>query len=354
MEILMNRFVLVMFIIISLSFTPCRAQAVDNLNYIPIVQGDLYGLITITGDMAIEPQFDYAQNFSEKLAAVQTTNGKWGYIDSTGTFIIEPEYDHASRFSQGLGFVGKNGKFGFVNKSGEMVIEPQVDGGGSFNNELANVLVENKWGYIGTGGQFVIEPKFDGAEDFHEGLARICIAPEGGDCFRSDGKKFGFIDKDGEIVIPAKFDYAEHFSGGLAMAQTEKNFGFIDKTGKWVIQPVYSNAGAAFSEGLARVTTKNGENFFIDSDGEVVLKQPNGFLLGQQVSNGLIMSMDQNSGNWGFMNKEGTVIIPADYDRVLPFKHGIAPAMSNSKWGCINTNGEWIIDPIFDHIGSID
>lgn len=252
------RSILILSLITVFIFAPQVAAAETDTYYIPVVQNNLYGYIEKNGTMVIKPQFDYAGSFFEGQAAVRTTDGKWGYIDKSGAFTIEPAYGHASHFGQGYGLVEKDGKFIFIKKNGETAFKTQFDGGGSFNDELANVLVNDKWGYIGTNGQFVIAPQFDGAEDFHEGLARVCFAPEGGNCTRSDGKKFGFIDKSGKLIIPAKFDYAEHFSEGLAMARIEDMYGFVDKSGQWLIAPFYTDAGMAFSEGLARVNTKDG------------------------------------------------------------------------------------------------
>lgn len=347
-----RKFLIFVFIAASV-FSPQLGKAETDAGFIPVVKNDLYGYIAKDGTLVIKPQFDYAEPFSEGLAAVRTEDGTWGYIGETGAFAIEPVYGHASNFGQELGFVEKDGKFGFINRKGEMVIAPQFDGGGSFNSALANIKTSGKWGYIGTDGQFVIKPQFDGAEDFHEGLARICVAPEGGDCSRSDGKKFGFIDKSGKIVIPAKFDYAEHFSEGLAMARIEDMYGFIDKTGQWLNEPFYTDAGMAFSEGLARVNLKDGTSVFINTAGEIVLQPPGGFYVGDEFSDGLVMAMDQSAGKWGYMNKQGDMAIPAQFDRALPFKDGIAPAMADGKWGLINVKGGWVAEPAYDRIGAL-
>ena len=54
-------------------------------------------------------------------------DGKWGFIDKNGKVVIEPQYDFAEPFSEGLGKVKKDGKWGFIDKSGKVVIEPQFD-----------------------------------------------------------------------------------------------------------------------------------------------------------------------------------------------------------------------------------
>jgi uncharacterized lipoprotein YddW (UPF0748 family) len=54
--------------------------------------------------MAIPPQFDQADSFSEGLARVRIGD-KWGYIDQTGQFVISPQFDEANSFSEGVALV---------------------------------------------------------------------------------------------------------------------------------------------------------------------------------------------------------------------------------------------------------
>lgn len=58
----------------------------------------------------------------------------------------------------------------------------------------------------------------------------------------------------------------------------------------------------------------------------------------------------------GFMKQDGTVVIqPADYYGIYNFKNGYAVLMSttNNKFGVINEDGEWIIEPKYDYLSEI-
>ncbi|HDS29982.1 MAG TPA: WG repeat-containing protein, partial [Firmicutes bacterium] len=50
------------------------------------------GFIDKTGQYVINPQFDFAFDFSEGLAPVKIAE-KWGFIDKTGQFVINPQFD---------------------------------------------------------------------------------------------------------------------------------------------------------------------------------------------------------------------------------------------------------------------
>lgn len=60
-------------------------------------------------------------HYSEGLAAVQITNGKWGYVDKQDYWVIEPKYDFADLFSGGRAEVKLNGEYFFINKQGDRV-----------------------------------------------------------------------------------------------------------------------------------------------------------------------------------------------------------------------------------------
>lgn len=135
------------------------------------------------------------------------------------------------------------------------------------------------------------------------------------------------------------------------MARVDGRHGFIDRQGRWAIAPDYINAAMAFSEGLARVTTRDDQTVFIDHDGKAVLSAP--AHTGELFSEGLVIARDPGSGQWGYMDKSGEMSIPAQYDRALPFKNGIAPAMTEGQWGLINRDGDFIVSPQFDRIAPL-
>ena len=48
-----------------------------------------------TGEIVINPQFDYAGCFSEGLAVIRVgdqNTGKFGFIDKTGQMVIKPQF----------------------------------------------------------------------------------------------------------------------------------------------------------------------------------------------------------------------------------------------------------------------
>lgn len=65
------------------------------------------------------PKYRNVRSFSEGLAPVQATNGRWGFIDERQQWVIEPRFDDAREFQSGKAAVRQNGKWGFINRKGE-------------------------------------------------------------------------------------------------------------------------------------------------------------------------------------------------------------------------------------------
>jgi len=89
------------------------------------------GFFNRSGEVAIQPTFDFAMPFSEGLAAVcngcrevpageHTTleGGQWGYIDPHGALAIPLTYDRAESFSNGRARVNTAGKWLRINRNG--------------------------------------------------------------------------------------------------------------------------------------------------------------------------------------------------------------------------------------------
>lgn len=183
--------------------------------------------------------FSEMNPFSEGLAAVRKTINAtqdnpmgqpiYGFIDKTGKTVIPFSYTSARSFSEGLAVVGlSNGKFGYINKNNQIVIPAQYDSANDFSNGLA--LVQNlnektqnqESAFIDKTGKVRLTSKYSDVRSFSDGLALV-----------GNQNKFGYIDTTGKLVIPMKFniidsdnEYAEDhsFKNGKAV--------IFDKSGK--------------------------------------------------------------------------------------------------------------------------
>jgi hypothetical protein len=211
---------------------------------------------------------------------------------------------------------------------------------------------DTKWGYVDTNGKFVIAPQFDNARSFSEGLAAV-----------EQNNKFGYIDTEGYLVIQAKYQEVGPFREGFAWVMTKKPFNlfgtgeygiplfarftYIDRTGKEIRQPFYAEHVRNFSEGLAAV--RPGKTFggcsekvgYLNTKGDWSIKPQ--FDEADDFSEGLAAvnhgAACHAGGTWGYIDKEGKVVLPFKYRFAGQFKNGRACVEEEGQWKSIDHRG---------------
>lgn len=119
-----------------------------------------------TGKIVIEPQFYYAGEFSEGLAAVSSENGA-GFIDATGKIAI-PIKGHIvggknAKIINGCAIVKTyNKKYGIISVSGEWALEPNYNEIKHINNGVFVVITdEYKYGAWSASNGWIFEPIYE-------------------------------------------------------------------------------------------------------------------------------------------------------------------------------------------------
>jgi hypothetical protein len=280
--------------------------------------GNKTGIIDKTGKEIAAIKYDAIMPFSDDLAVVML-DGKYGYINRTGVEIVSPKYNDALSFSEDRGAVRMNNNWGFVDKSGNEITALKYESVAPFSNGLAKVKLDDKFGFVDKAGKEVIPTSYDFADSFREGVAVVRVKD-----------KWGFIGTDGNRITSFKFSAAARFSEGLAGAATGGvGWGFINTRRKEVIDAKYFDA-SRFSEGLSVVVIRDGTSrlnyYIIDKNGKkmsdalqyvVRFKDTQGNNEFSEFSEGLLKVSYR--GKFGFVDKTGKAVIPANYDDAYPF-----------------------------------
>lgn len=311
-------------------------SAADGL-YPFFIEGKGWGYIDPLGQIVVEPQYLYADNFYDGYACVNligtytdsfgnTVDNPCTYIDTSGNECVGI-YPRAYRFGEGLAVVEDDNDILYL-----------IDSAGTVINCLGEDI------YV------------DDEVSMHD--SRLL--------FRSRSEqKYGYFDEAGNVVIPPSFPWARPFSEKAAAVEMENgNLGYIDTNGRLFLQTqtdinsvrseIDMIPGAStcdFSEGIAKVDT-----IYIDKNG-CQQKIENGCGM---LSNGLIAFRDDN-GKYGYANINGEVIIPAKYyfaddftdcglafvlsDEVFPENDAVPDAVYNYNHfrGYIDTAGNEVI-----------
>jgi len=158
-----------------------------------------------------------------------------------------------------------------------------------------------------------------------------------------DKVSWGYIDEKGVIVIQAKYADAGFFHDGLAPVKdlSIDLYGFINSQGKFVIPNSYAYA-LGFSEGLAAVVDTMGNFYYIDTKGKITFRTDFASDLGSFVNDRALFMMSEK---WGFIDKNGEIVIDPKYDAATDFKNGYAIVKDGFKSGVIDVTGKFIIKP---------
>ena len=148
------------------------------------------GFIDPEGHFAIQPRFEAAQDFQEKLAAIRI-GGLWGFIDTSGTLVIAPRFEQVQSFREGLAAVKLAEKWGFIDRAGLLTIPPRFEGVEAFSDSLAIAYVHGRSSYIDRNGRTKIAGPFREATPFVHGLAAVLLSE----------KHVAYIDHTGKTVF---------------------------------------------------------------------------------------------------------------------------------------------------------
>lgn len=214
--------------------------------------------------------------------------------------------------------------------------------------------IRGKYGYINTAGDEVVPCIYDWVHsasymDFHEGLAPVRI-----------GEKYGYIDTSGNVAIPARYDDAYSFSEGLAFValQIDDNYNyryfFIDKEGKEVVsligEPYYQGEGGPafteFHDGLLAIY-QNEKFGFMNKEGEMVVPCVYDEVYDFHDGHAAVRIGDL----WGFIDTTGKQVINVQYIWVEEFSEGMAAVQQNQCWGFVDAEGKMIIHPVYTQVG---
>ena len=316
--------------------------------------------------MVLAVSFVVAQKSDGSDLFVVIVNDKRGYIDRTGKIVIEPKWGGADDFSEGLAKVAtydSHYKEGYIDTTGKIAIPLEFDQASDFENGLALVGVgkfglhgsgDHRFGFIDKKGNWVIKPIYRDLYGFSDGLAAA----------KNDEGKWGFIDITGKVVIVFQFEIGSFFSEGLARmySKDKSRYGYIGSSGKWIIEPLFTEA-SSFTDGVTIVklrgvlsnpyplgmTSISGDEdndrqfLIIDKSGKTIFTFANNVLSVNGFSEGLAAVEVKGTKDpplTGFIDKTGKFVLEPKYAFVDSFKEGFAQFLLDGKWAFLDKQGK--------------
>jgi hypothetical protein len=370
----------------------------------------LYGFIDHIGNKVIEPQFMYAQNFTEGLAlvVVDTIYGecvdslaykntgektskepclfvKYGYIDKSGKFVIEPKLLASL----------------FVNKEDIGKIDLKISninhdllGKYAFGSKRALYQDTTTWkyGYIDCNGKIVIPPKYEYAKRFRQSRAvalKYTGKPTGPQKMKCH---YGVIDENDSVIADFIYyevtDYGSNHTIVRKMEKNEEaNFDLwadivliLNKEGQIVDSLSSFNTYYGFTEGISVCRSMFLSNYsqkenleYIDTLGHYLKpldgiseEQANEYFVSKQIFSVIpedkyfmgctyfssnLAAATMNGEVWFFIDRHLLVRgkgLEDTYEHIKPFNDGLAAVKKDGKWGYVNTSLKRVIQCKYD------
>ena len=289
------------------------------------------------------------------------------YVNTKGDIVISDDFDYADQFSDGLAAAGKDGKYGYIDTKGNVVIEFKFDYTRSFNSSsIAPARIGKQFGYIDKSGTFVIKPQFDTAYPVVNGIARAA------DAMMTKSGRYEYtryiVNEKTREVIEVDYDIVDDFGeNGLAPVCKFSKWGYINTKGEEVIKCQFREAGE-FANGIAPVIMRDKSCAYIDENGKIVMQFEDFTKLGS-FHNGLAWFADKND-KVGYINEKGEIVIEPQFELYANvirediftqesfyaggnfYDDGYAIVeTSDHKQGVIDMNGNYVLEPIYDNIG---
>ena len=198
-----------------------------------------------------------------------------------------------------------------------------------------------KWGFADAGGRLVIPAEYDEVRGF--GPEKLALVRQNGE--------WNFISLDpagtGEATGKKKsksWSMAWSYVNGLARVRAENDsIGFINVKGEMVINPTFSDAGD-FSESKVAWVKRGNHYGLIDKSGNLILPVNYEKL----VPAGEDRFIFRQNRKYGLIDGVGKVLVKPNYKKLKPFaENGLAAVKENDLYGYIDRSGNWHLQPAF-------
>ena len=161
------------------------------------------------------------------------------------------------------------------------------------------------------------------------------------------------------VSIQENYEYINNFYNGLAYIYNESKISVMNSDGTietpftYYYRIIDKNNNLIILhnplciDNLISVLDNNGKFGFINKNGDLAIKFKYDDSYNFQYSRAAV----KTDNKWGYINKNGEVTIPIIYEKVGWFINGLTGAIKNNKLGYIDTNGKMIIPFEYDYNG---
>lgn len=297
--------------------------------YLIFKKDNKYGVIK-NGNIVINNEYDNIEYDSFNQLFTVKKDGKYGVLKSNGETLISCLYDEID--IEGIYIYSLKGEEQIIfDTTGAKIENPKYKS--VYNVEDTNYKItinnENKYGVVDENNNEIIKNEY------------YYIGYLGNNYFVVSGQngKNGIMNNEGKVVLEVKYDTIEKLEKSDIIEATELNTNTIILFNKEIKQIAnISNSTLYEGENFVKLYSNNEQKYF-DYEGN---EKENKEILNNK------LFADVKNGKWGFIDSNGNVIVDYIYDNVTEFNsYGFAGIKKDGKWGSINDEGKVIIEPTY-------
>ena len=340
-------------------------------NVLRVQKDGKYGIIDFKGTEILPIEYEEITAVKGITKAIKVKkDGKYGVVDNEGKEILKTEYISIEALGKDnkSGYIVQNSelKFGIANYSNNIILESQYEKIEKvFGNDLYVVRKDNKQIIVDKTGKEVLNG------DYNE-IKAILKAKDAGVIFVKDNK-YGVMNFNSEKILENYEDLIEA-KEGLFIAKQNGKYGIIDLQKNQKVEFKYISISYNDAADIYIAEDENYNNEILDNTftvkqtgivtdintekGFIEIRKDDGikyydFKFGEKnikdIYNFETLYLDKKDGKYGFIDKDGKVIVDYIYDDATKQnEYGYAGIKKDGKWGAIDNKGNVIVEPKYD------
>lgn len=323
-----------------------------------------YGIVNLQGQVLLPFEFHNIGAFIDGFSIVRK-NKFYGVVDHHYTMIIPCYYEsitydkQAGIFLTNVGCMTKYGEHVVFINDGNLLLNSKYRRIDEFINGVAivDMVIDKKlkYGLVNTQGEEILPPIYSFMKRLSNGMFKCCL-----------NGRVGVLSKHGRYIIPNQFLFVGEYENGLSLVATSvdgtytkeslREYGYMDLEGNVVLSACSYISKQL--DGISVICRYGKWGFYAIEQLTTTLVKGVSFLgllhndLAKVNFGGTFTNNKVIGGKWGFVNRNGEIVINPEYDYVFNFSEGIAAVKVGDKYGFIDTTGVLIVPCEYDEVES--
>lgn len=335
-------------------------------NVLKVQKDGKFGLINLDGTQILPCEYDSITTLKGiKNSLIIKTNGKVGIANTDGTVIVPVEYTDITALTNNYqnGYIVKNqdNLFGVIKSDGKVGLECKYEDIKHITeNNMYIAKIDGNWKVLAEDGSVYLDGKVAEA-----------ISMNNGNIVIKENDKFGIINIQTDAKVPAGYEELSYLFDDKYIAKKDGKYGVINTNNDILIEMKYSNIKHNKETDYIKAVKEDNTIDYITRDLTVKLTAGDETVLDGFISvtiNGELkyynykleektnkdvyqtntLFVSKKDGKYGFVNKEGKVIVEHIYeDACEQNNYGYAAIKKDGKWGSIDQYGNVVVEPTF-------